>query len=158
MCKDPGIDKNKSNIASWMAQRRKNGSLVSNGRLKRVMRTLNLSEAEANELLETYWKYVLLEDLSASGDGEYYFNTDKFTVQAGTDEVPLYECDVCGKRTMMNCQGHCMTLKCTGHLKQIDRDEVLSKNHYAKLYSSSIMSPLYIKEHTAQLGREEQQK
>ena len=69
-----------------------------------------------------------------------------------------YVCDVCGKTTTMNCKDMCTTLKCSGHLRRITHDSLLKDNHYAKLYQSSLMQPLHIKEHTAQLGREEQQK
>ena len=58
----------------------------------------------------------------------------------------------------MNCKDMCTTLKCGGHLRRITHDSLLKDNHYAKLYQSSLMQPLHIKEHTAQLGREEQQK
>lgn len=37
-------------------------------------------------------------------------------------------------------------------------EALLDGNHYARLYSEKLMSPLHIKEHTAQLGRAEQQK
>lgn len=119
-----------------------------------------LDEASANELLQMYWDEVLRgeESLSTAGNDEFYFSTERFTVSSGTEDIPIYVCDVCGKTTTMNCKDMCTTLKCGGHLRRITHDSLLKDNHYAKLYQSSLMQPLHIKEHTAQLGREEQQK
>lgn len=126
----------------------------------RFMSVLNLDEASANELLQMYWDEVLRgeESLSTAGNDEFYFSTERFTVSSGTEDIPIYVCDVCGKTTTMNCKDMCTTLKCGGHLRRITYDSLLKDNHYAKLYQSSLMQPLHIKEHTAQLGREEQQK
>lgn len=159
-CKDPDKDKKKSYLAGWSASFRKNGTLMKNGRLKRVMNVLGLNDAEANKLLQMYWDEVLRGDmaLSTAGNDEFYFSTDRFTIGAGTEENPVFVCDICGKTTMINCQGRCTTLKCGGHLRQVSHESLLANNHYAKLYRSSLMQPLHIKEHTAQLGREEQQK
>ena len=159
-CKDMDKDKKKSYLAGWSAACRKNGNLLKNGRLKRVMKVLELDEQSANELLQMYWDEVLRgeESLSAAGNDEFYFSTERFTIGAGTEDVPIYECDVCGKTTMVNCKDMCTTLKCGGHLHRITHAKLLEDNHYAKLYQSSLMQPLHIKEHTAQLGREEQQK
>lgn len=159
-CKDIDKDKKKAYLAGWSSAVRKNGAFLKNGRLKRVMNTLAIDEVDANQLLQIYWDEVLRgeESLSAAGNDEFYFSTDRFTISSGTEDMPIYVCDVCGKTTMMNCKGMCTTLKCGGHLHRIPHDSLLKDNHYAKLYQSSLMQPLHIKEHTAQLGREEQQK
>lgn len=159
-CKDMHKDKKKAYLAGWSAAVRKNGNLLKNGRLKRVMRVLELDEASANELLQSYWDEVLRGDepLSTAGNDEFYFSTERFTISAGTEDVPIYVCDVCGKTSMINCKGMCTTLKCEGHLHSITHASLIESNHYAKLYQSTLMQPLHIKEHTAQLGREEQQK
>lgn len=159
-CKDLDKDKKKAYLAGWSAAIRKNGSILKNGRLKRVMKVLDLDEASANELLQMYWDEVLRgeEPLSTAGNDEFYFSTKRFTISSGTEDVPIYVCDVCGKTTMTNCKDICNTLKCGGHLHRITHESLLRDNHYAKLYQSSLMQPLHIKEHTAQLGREEQQK
>ena len=159
-CKDLDSDKKKSYLAGWASSIRKNGTFLKNGRLKRVMDILALDEASANEILQIYWDEVLLgeESLSTAGNDEFYFSTDRFTISSGTEAVPIYSCDVCGKITTMNCKDRCTTLQCGGHLRRVTHDSLLENNHYAKLYQSSLMQPLHIKEHTAQLGREEQQK
>jgi ATP-dependent helicase YprA (DUF1998 family) len=160
LCKDSEKDIKKPYLMGWAATYRKNGKLQKNGRLKRVMNALSIDDNEANNLLKEYWTDVLCQDsgLSTAGNDEYYINTECFTVEAGTEDVPVYVCNVCGKITMTNCKNMCTTLKCKGNLRQITHAELIDNNHYAKLYSSSLMQPLHIKEHTAQLGREEQQK
>ena len=124
------------------------------------MSVLDLDGKSANELLQMYWDEVLRgeESLSTAGNDEFYFSTERFTVSSGTEDIPIYVCDVCGKTTMMNCKDMCTTIKCGGHLRRITHESLLKDNHYAKLYQSTLMQPLHIKEHTAQLGREEQQK
>ena len=163
-CKDPNIDRKKTYLAGWAstvrAKKKGDSSYLKNGRLKRVMQALQIDEKEANELLGLYWDGVLRaeEPLTASGNEEFFFTTDRFTVTSGTEATPVYECDVCGKTTMINCMGMCPTIKCGGRLHRVTHESLLEKNHYAKLYQSTLMQPLHIKEHTAQLGREEQQK
>ena len=163
-CKDPSKDKNKAYLAGWSSTVRvnKNGeaTYIKNSRLKRIMKVLDLDESAANELLQGYWDDVLCgqEALTPAGNQEYYFSTERFTVSAGTEDIPIYSCDVCGKTSMINCKDMCTTLKCGGHLHRISRESLLENNHYARLYRSDLMQPLHIKEHTAQLGREEQQK
>ena len=157
-CKDLDKDKKKAYLAGWSAACRKNGNLLKNGRLKRVMKVLDIDETAANELLQIYWDEILCgeESVSSAGNGEFYFSTERFTIGVGTEDVPIYACDVCGKISMTNCKRMCTTLKCGGHLKQITHASLLDDNHYAKLYRSTLMQPLHIKEHTAQLGRKEQ--
>ena len=159
-CKDMDKDKKKTYLAGWSAAIRKNDSLLKNGRLNRVMSVLDLDGKSANELLQMYWDEVLRgeESLSTAGNDEFYFSTERFTVSSGTEDIPIYVCDVCGKTTMMNCKDMCTTIKCGGYLRRITHESLLKDNHYAKLYQSTLMQPLHIKEHTAQLGREEQQK
>ena len=163
-CRDLSRDRKKSYLAGWAAAVRANKdgstSYVKNGRLNRLMKVLNIDEAAANELLEGYWDVFLMsnEPLTSAGNEEFFFRTDRFTISSGTDAEPVYVCDVCGKTTMTNCKDMCPTLKCGGHLHPVSREELIETNHYATLYRSSLMQPLHIMEHTAQLGREEQQK
>ena len=125
------------------------------------MTMMDITEDVAKELLAMYWDAVLIGGtygLTPEGDGEYFFSTDKFTVVVGNETRPVYVCEKCGKTTMVNGKNRCTALKCDGHLKLITREALLDGNHYARLYAEMLMSPLHIKEHTAQLGRAEQQK
>ncbi len=159
-CKDPNIDRKKSYLAGWASTIRTNGAYVKNGRLNRLVKVLGMSEPEANELLQLYWDDVLLGEhpVTAAGNEEFYFRTECFTVAAGTESIPVYVCDVCGKATTFNCMDLCTTVQCGGRLRRVPHESLIERNHYAKLYQSTLMQPLHIMEHTAQLGREEQQK
>lgn len=55
-CKDPDRDKKKGYLAGWSATCKKNGNLLKNGRLKRVMQVLDLDESVANKLLQMYYR------------------------------------------------------------------------------------------------------
>lgn len=97
-CKDLDKDKKKSYIAGWSAAYRKNGTLLKNGRLKRLMKVLEIDEVAANELLQMYWDEVLRgdESISHAGNDEFYFSTRRFTIESGSEDTPIYVCDVCG--------------------------------------------------------------
>ena len=116
-CKDLDKDKKKTYLAGWSSAVRKNGALLKNGRLKRIMKALDIDETSANEILQVYWDEVLHaeETLSSAGNDEFYFSTERFTISSGSENVPVYICDVCGKTTMTNCKNMCTTLKCRGH-------------------------------------------
>lgn len=151
-------DINKSYLCGWAAAVRDNGTLYTNGRLRRVMKVLGMDEAEANNIIFAYWDEVLRDSKGLKDkNGEFYFSTDRFTIQAVSEDVPIYRCDLCGKVTTSNCKGYCQNARCQGRLTPITRESILAENHYAKLYRSKAMKPLHIKEHTAQLGREQQQ-
>ena len=47
-------------------------------------------------------------------------------------------------------------MKCDGSLEKYDPTIDLQNNHYANLYRDTRMSPLFIKEHTAQLAKDQQ--
>lgn len=160
-CKDSDADRRKNYLNGWIPRVRENGKPFKNGRITRLMTMMGITEDAAKELLTMYWDAVLVggvHGLTLEGDGEYFFSTDKFNVVVGNEARPVYICEKCGKTTMVNCKNRCTALKCDGHLKPITHEALLDGNHYARLYAEKLMSPLHIKEHTAQLGRAEQQK
>ena len=160
-CKQSDAERGKNYLSGWIPRRRSNGNAYKNGRVTRTMQVLGISEDEAINILGQYWDNVLISggfSLTPDNGAEYYISTDKFLIKAGTDKLPIYVCDKCGKTTMINCQNKCVSIKCDGRLRKIDHEELLENNHFAKLYSTNKMQPLHIKEHTAQLGRAEQQK
>lgn len=159
-CKQSDADRKKNYLNGWIPRVKESGKAFKNGRISRLMKILSVTEEEARELLKMYWEAVLesgSESLTHEKDGEYFFSTDKFVVVAGTEARPVYVCEKCGKTTMINCKNECTALKCDGHIKQVTHQSLIENNHFAKLYSGKMMSPLHIKEHTAQLGRAEQQ-
>jgi hypothetical protein len=155
-------DVGKSYLSGWAARTRKNNpeKYYKNARLVRVMNCLGLDEKQANNFLRDYWKGVLTQGihaLNSNGNGEYYFKTDRFQVKAGGDYA-VYQCRKCSRITTYNCLGKCVSVTCNGDLEPISIEKFMEGNHYVNLYSSDLMAPLHIKEHTAQLGKQEQQK
>ena len=154
-CKNTVTDKNNTSVIGWLPSSYNNGNIRKNNRLKRVMSSLNLNEKEAKELLENYWDGLLIDKLTPTSNEKFYITTDKFEISAVL-EPNLWICDKCGKITSFNCLDKCSVVNCNGKLIPITQKEIIDKNHYARLYQSSLMKPLHIKEHTAQLGRDEQ--
>lgn len=160
LCKEAETDRNKSYLHGWVPRKKSNQTYYYNGRVKRVMDTLGISEDEAVGILENYWKSVLVKGqypLKSGDNSEFYIDADAFVVIPGTEEHPVYECEKCGRITMFNVYDSCASVKCGGKLRKISHADLLANNHFARLYSTDLMKPLHIKEHTAQLGREEQQ-
>ena len=160
-CKQSEQERKQNYISGWIPRQRENGGWYQNGRVKRTMQVLGIGEAEAINLLSEFWDAVLVKSeyaMTPDNGAEYYISTNRFEIKAGTENLPVYVCEKCGKPTMINCQGKCVLVKCNGKLRKISHEDLLKENHFAKLYSSDQMRPLHIKEHTAQLGRKEQQK
>ena len=143
----------KSWIIGWMARARGENGYYYNGRQERVKRALNLSAEKANDFLKNYWLF-----LTDGNEGDNYtFEASDFNIRLNGDpNLKFYRCKKCGKITAHNCLNHCASVKCSGMLEPYDPAEKLATNHYAKLYQSENMKPLYIKEHTAQLSRDQQ--
>lgn len=161
-CKQSDADRKKGYLNGWIPRvNEKNGKTFMNGRLSRTMRVLGITDDAAKDLLVNYWDHVLEEGefgLTHDGEGGYYLTTDKFRVVVGDEKRPVYVCEKCGKPTMVNCKNSCTALKCDGRIRQVSHESLIEGNHFARLYAERLMSPLHIKEHTAQLGRAEQQK
>lgn len=138
----------KSYITGWLPRKYTNGNHYRNTRMLRLKRDLNVSENEAVEILELYWKSVLSpteEQLSLSADAfEIHLNST------------FYRCQKCGRLTAHSVNKHCSFIKCSGTLELCHPLEENANNHYVKLYKNKAMSPLHIKEHTAQLSKSQQ--
>lgn len=144
----------RSTLTGWCGRRRPNGQhgFFPNTRISRLCRALGIDMEEADEFLSSYW------------DGIFSPESEPFTLDAnefdvllgGTDAIRFYRCKKCGKVTPFNAFGCCASVKCDGELVPIEPLVHASDNHYAKLYMSEQMRPLYIKEHTAQLAKDQQ--
>ena len=151
-------EKSKSYLNSWIPKKRtgKTQSYYRNTRMTRVKRALNYDDEQAWNLLEAFWRNIL----GFEAETKYALSIQDFDILLyGRDEnnitnLKLYRCDRCGRVTMNNCQNKCVNIKCSGSLVEFDPSMSIVNNHYAKLYSVENMSPLYIKEHTAQLSRD----
>ena len=145
-CKSSDADRKKNYLNGWIPRVRESGKSYKNGRVSRLMKMMGISEEQSKELLSMYWDAVLVggqQALTPEGNGEYYFSTDKFVVVVGNENSPIYVCDTCGKTTMTNCKNSCTSLKCDGHISSISRKALMEGNHYARLYSEKMMSPLH---------------
>ena len=145
-------DAKNSLLSGWQGRTRPNGSYYSNSRMTRLTRALDLTDKEADELLEGYWHDVFQPDTH-----QFALDASDFRVRiGGTEGTVFYRCKKCGRVTPFNVKGQCASVKCTGRLELFDPLEANRDNHYAHLYSSDQADPLFIKEHTAQLAKDQQ--
>ena len=122
-------------------------------------RILNLSDEKAVEFLEQYWNYFLISDENKyklqTEDGKGFFLSAKyFKVKLGKNAI-LWKCEKCGKVTQFNIENNCIQIGCNGKLMRLDSEKFCKDNYYAMLYKSDKISPLFVKEHTAQLAKKE---
>jgi len=125
-----------------------------NTRHKCVIKALGWDEVKSWRFLEEMWINVLQFDAK-----EYALSIEDFDIvfqgSPAINKNPLFfQCDKCGKVTNLNCLNHCSNIKCDGVLQVFDPEKAAANNHYVSLYGSNRMTPLYIKEHTAQLSRD----
>lgn len=130
-------------------------------KLKITKKILNLDDDKAVETLENYWNYVLVETQNTfklqTEDGKgYVLPANNFKINLGKNAI-LWKCKKCGKVTQFNIGGHCIQQAngCEGKLERLNSEEFCKDNHYAMLYQSDKITPLFVKEHTAQLAKKE---
>lgn len=145
----------KAYLTGWTTWKRPNGKSMPNSRIERVRKALGCDEEFADELLRNYWDAIL----NPSGAPEMALRASDFDVVLvnGPDNPPYYICDKCARITPFNCKNQCVSVKCGGRLVPLDVQKRFEGNHYTRLYSSELMSPLFVREHTAQLSRGKQQ-
>lgn len=145
-------DSKKTWIAGWRGRKRTNGTYYPNTRINRLVQALGISEDDADDLLADYWENVFEAD-----SDEFSLDANDFQIRiGGTAGSHFYRCKKCGRVTPYNVKGHCFSVKCTGQLESFDPLAACGSNHYAKLYRSEQSEPLFIKEHTAQLAKDQQ--
>ena len=139
-------------LTGWRGRKRSNGNYYLNSRIVRLCRALNISEDDADVLLEDYWYNVFRAESE-----EFVLDANDFRIHlGGTQDTSFFRCKKCGKITPYNVRGMCASIKCSGQLEPFEPLDYADSNHYAKLYKSQQMKPLYIKEHTAQLSKDQQ--
>lgn len=147
----------KKYLVGWCGRKRPNGNLYPNTKIQRIKTNLGLSEAEADELLGQYWDGIISE-LNDHRE-EATIDVNDFTILLYPfEERPFYRCKRCGKVTPYNIADRCTNIRCNGTLEPYDALKASENNHFARLYRSQQMKPLYIKEHTAQLSKDQQTK
>lgn len=142
----------KSWLSGWQGRTRSNGTFYPNSRMTRLVRVLGISEQEADDLLGDYWEAVFQPETE-----EFTLSANDFQVRiGGTEGTVFYRCKKCGRITPFNVKGQCASVKCTGQLEPFEPLSSSADNHYVRLYSSEQADPLFIKEHTAQLAKDQQ--
>ena len=126
-----------------------------NKRLKYLTKVLNGDENTARRFLASMWGYLQKPEhgyvqLSSMGRrNAYKLNADKIRVK-GIHK--LYICSECKGITPYSVKGICENPKCNGHLMEYYPDTTLAEDHYYNLYTKLGMTPMSVKEHTAQLS------
>ena len=158
-------DNKKTTVSSFAPRNKigKNGEFYKNNKIYYVCRVLGITEDEAASFLKEYFDYLTkveygnpycMDDINK--DGTYVLRAKNFSVLINGDKrAHWYKCRKCGRITQFNLDGKCPAVRCEGELVEISPYEIIKNNHFAKLYMSERMSPLFIKEHTAQLSKKE---
>lgn len=118
---------------------------------------LNISEDESVKLIEGFWDYLISNEnpfhLAPTGKG-YCMKASSIRMFLG-ENSKLWQCQKCEKVTQFNINDKCQHAGCSGHLERIHGEEFCKDNYYAKLYETSKITPLFVKEHTAQLAKKD---
>lgn len=155
-------DKKKSTVFEWSPKhlRGQEDRFVKTNRLYYVKQFLKVDDNTAAEFLNLYFDYLVENDeyplLDVNKDKTYALPAKYFQVKiTGDKTAKWYQCRKCGRVSQFNMNGHCVTPRCGGETFEVNCDYLNSGNHFAQLYFSDRMSPLFIKEHTAQLSKKE---
>lgn len=149
---------------SWKARNRegKADSFYPNSRVRLVAKILQSDERRANEFLEDYFNNWLISPRNRDyklekGNGDIYCMPAEYYIVrvCGDQNAHWYRCAKCGKISTTNIDGHCVENGCDGTLEEIDPVQFFADNHYLSLYNKQEYTSLLIREHTAQLSREE---
>ena len=142
----------KSLLSGWQGRTRTNGNYYPNTRMTRLTRALGISDLDADALLGDYWDGVFRPDTE-----EFVLSAGDFRVRiGGTEGTNFYRCKKCGRVTPFCVKERCASVKCAGTLEPFEPLSANQDNHYARLYRSEQADPLFIKEHTAQLAKDQQ--
>lgn len=138
-----------SNVESWIPESNK-----TNKRLKYLTKVLSGNEEEARKLLRSIWSKLVAEKYIKqvefrNNKKPYQLNIDKIKVKK-IDK--LYICEVCKNVSAYNVKGICDNPRCNGKLVEYQYKEKLKDNHYYNLYTKLDISPMVVREHTAQLS------
>jgi ATP-dependent helicase YprA (DUF1998 family) len=121
-------------------------------------KVLNLDDERAVEFLEQYWEYLVSDGNDYklhTKEGKGYYVPAKYFKAFFGRNATLWKCETCGKVTQFNIGNRCIQIGCNGGLERLNSEEFCKDNYYAMLYRSEKVSPLFIKEHTAQLAKKD---
>ncbi|MEA4899804.1 MAG: DEAD/DEAH box helicase [Christensenellaceae bacterium] len=152
--------KESANVMGWLPRAQKSGRFYVNGRLRRLISALGITEDEAYKIAEDYFMLLadndVLKTLRGRGDGRF-LSVEDFAISV-PNKSNLYVCKTCGRVTAMNFKDRCAYPQCNGRLVAVSTEELRADNHYASLYSKDDLEPFYIREHTAQIEKDNARK
>ena len=119
---------------------------------------LKLDDDNAVDFLSNYWDFLASDSNKyklKTNDGKGYFvPANYFKTNLGITAI-LWKCQKCEKVTQFNIGNNCIQAGCEGKLERLNSEEFCKDNYYAMLYKSEKVSPLFVKEHTAQLAKKD---
>lgn len=119
---------------------------------------LKLGDDKAVEFLSNYWDYLVSDNnkykLQTKDGKGYSIPANYFKINLGKNAI-LWKCQKCRKVTQFNIGNNCIQIGCEGNLERLNSKEFCSHNYYALLYENKKLSPLFVKEHTAQLAKKD---
>jgi hypothetical protein len=120
---------------------------------------LKLDDEKAVEFLENYWDGVLVSSgnkyrLQTKDGKGYYAPAKSFKIYIGKN-AKLWKCELCQKISQFNIANKCSRINCNGRLLPFDGEQFCKDDYYAMRYKSNKLSPLFVKEHTAQLAKKD---
>ena len=140
-----------SNIEAWAPEANK-----TNKRLKYLTKVLNNDEELARKFLISIWKELANENHSYIKQVEFRNNRRPYQLNIEQIKVKkvdkLYICNECKNISAYNVRNICDNPRCNGKLIEYDYRKQLKNNHYYNLYTNLDISPMVVKEHTAQLS------
>lgn len=138
-------------IESWVPLKGR-----TNKRLKYLTKVCDGNPEIARNLLGSIWEvlkgkeYIEKANLKY-GKEAFQFNINKIKVKKVNK---LYICSGCKNVTPYNIKNICDNPSCNGHLVEYNYKETLKDNHYYNLFTKLDITPMIVKEHTAQLSSE----
>ena len=155
----------RTTITAWMPKHKngKENEYYRTNKLYYVTKFLGVDDNTAAIFLENFFDYLTKPEcgndyrmIDINKDGTYVLPAKYMQVKISNDPTAKwYKCTKCGKVSQFHMNGNCASIRCNGVVEEINPQILGNDNHFAKLYFSDRMSPLFIKEHTAQLSKKE---
>ena len=152
--------KETASAMGWLPRAQKNGRFYPNGRLRRLVSALGITEEDAYKIAEDYFNLLAqngtLRTPKSRGEGRF-LSAEDFVITV-PNEKSLFICETCGRVTTLNFKNRCVYPRCNGKLVSISPGKLQADNHYAALYAKDDLAPFYIREHTAQIEKDNARK
>ena len=143
----------RAHLGAWAGRKRENGNYFPNFRITRLVQSIGCSADEADAFLADYWHGVFQPNKE-----EFILSAEDFNIRINGDpQMKFYRCRKCGRFTAYNVKNKCAHIKCGGELTEVNPEDYIDGNHYVNLYKSNQFTPMQIKEHTAQLSKNQQE-